>query len=68
MGFLHYAKILKKLLSQFKDNTSTDRQTLLYRNIPATATGPRIRSLHSLTSNISASQNTVYYVILTSQL
>lgn len=68
MGFLHHAKILKKLLSQFNDNACTVRQTLLYRNLPATATGPRIRSLHSLTSNISASQNTAYYVILTSQL
>ena len=68
MGFLHHAKILKKLLSQFNDNACTVRQTLLYRNLPATATGPRIRSLHSLTSNISASQNTVYYVILTSRL
>ena len=68
MSFLHHEKILKKLLSQFKDNACTDRQTLLYRNLPATATGPRIRSLHSLTSNISASQNTVYYVILTSRL
>ena len=68
MGFLHHAKILKKLLSQFNDNACTVRQTLLYRNLPATATGPRIRSLHSLTSNISASQNTAYYVILTSRL
>ena len=68
MGFLHHAKILKKLLSLFNDNACTVRQTLLYRNLPATATGPRIRSLHSLTSNISASQNTVYYVILTSRL
>ena len=56
MGFQHHAKIQKKLMIQFKENTQTDgrtegwkdnrkdrrtdRQTLFYRTLPATAGGP----------------------------
>ena len=44
-GFLHHAKIWKKLMMQFKENTQTearkDEQILFYRTLLATARGPK---------------------------
>ena len=52
MGFQHYAKIQKKLMIQFKENTRTDGKKegrtkgrrdrpYFYRTLPATAGGPK---------------------------
>ena len=46
MGFQHHAKMQKKLMIQFQENTWTERrkdeQTLFSRTLPATTRGPII--------------------------